>query len=204
MLNWLGAGLGAYLLGSTPSGLWICRWLGNLDIREFGSKNTGATNVYRVMGWKVALIVFLMDSFKGAFSVCLGGWLTGDPLGALFGGLLALVGHTWSFWMKFSGGRGVATGVGVLASLMPTVAGLVFCTWLVIVLLTRYVSLGSIVGAAFAPLLAWYFGYPVSYQAFVALMAFFVIFRHRENIGRLLKGNENKVGRISTEKGESK
>ena len=196
--------MGAYLLGSTPSGLWICRWLGNLDIREFGSKNTGATNVYRVMGWKVALIVFLMDSFKGAFSVWLGGWLTGDPLGALFGGLLALVGHTWSFWMKFSGGRGVATGVGVLASLMPTVAGLVFCTWLVIVLLTRYVSLGSIVGAAFAPLLAWYFGYPVSYQAFVALMAFFVIFRHRENIGRLLKGNENKVGRISTEKGESK
>jgi len=203
MLEWILVGAGAYVCGATPSGLWICRWLGNLDIREYGSRNTGATNVYRVMGWKIAFLVFLLDSFKGAFGVWLGLWLSGNSNGALFGGLMALVGHTWSFWMGFKGGRGVATGIGVLASLMPQVAGVSFLLWLVTVLLTRYVSLGSILGAVAAPICTWWLGYPPAYLAFAIVIAVFVIFRHRENISRLIKGNENKVGRISSpEEGE--
>lgn len=204
MLNWALTFVVAYVLGATPSGLWICRWLGNLDIRDYGSKNTGATNVYRVMGWKVALLVFLMDSLKGAISVCIGLWLTQDPLGALLGGLMALVGHTLSFWMGFKGGRGVATGVGVLASLMPPVAGFAFLIWLITVFVTRYVSLGSILGSLGAIVLAWYFDYPMSYQIFVLFIGLFVIFRHRENIQRLLQGTENKLGRISKSEEESK
>lgn len=204
MLNWILTAVAAYILGATPSGLWICRWLGDLDIRDYGSKNTGATNVYRVMGWKAALFVFLMDSLKGAISVYIGFWLTQDPLGALLGGLMALLGHSLSFWMGFKGGRGVATGVGVLASLMPPVAGLAFLIWLITVLITRYVSLGSILGSIGAIILAWYFSYPVYYQIFVLFIGIFVIFRHRENIQRLLQGTENKVGRISKSKEESK
>lgn len=204
MLNWVLAAIVAYILGATPSGLWICRWLGNLDIRDYGSKNTGATNVYRVMGWKIALVVFLMDSLKGAISVYIGFWLTQDPLGGLLGGLMALVGHSLSFWMGFKGGRGVATGIGVLASLMPTVAGYVFLIWLITVLITRYVSLGSILGSIGAIILAWYFEYPMSYQIFVIFIGIFVIFRHRENIQRLLRGTESKLGRISKSKEEPK
>lgn len=204
MLNCALTAVAAYVLGATPSGLWICRWFGNLDIRDYGSKNTGATNVYRVMGWKIALLVFLMDSLKGAASVYIGFWLTQDPLGALLGGLMALVGHSLSFWMGFKGGRGVATGIGVLASLMPMVAGLVFLIWLITVFITRYVSLGSILGSVGAVALAWYFDYPASYQIFVLFIGLFVIFRHRENIQRLLQGTENKVGRISKSEEESK
>ena len=204
MLYWILAGIIGYFLGATPSGLWICRWISNLDIREYGSKNTGATNVYRVMGWKAALIVFLMDSLKGTIAVWLGAHLTGDSNGALFGGLMALIGHTWSFWMKFKGGRGVATGIGVLASLMPEVAGISFGIWLVAVFLTRYVSLGSILGAVAAPIFAWWLNYPISYQLFVVFIAVFVIFRHRENIQRLIQGRENKVGRISTSEEDKK
>ena len=205
MLEWVFVGIIGYVLGATPSGLWICRWLGNIDVRDYGSKNTGATNVYRVMGWKAALIVFLMDSLKGAAAVWIGGYLTnGAPLGALVGGLFALIGHTWSFWMNFKGGRGVATGVGVLASLMPAVAGISFGIWLIAVLLTRYVSLGSILGACAAPIFAWWFGYPASYIIFISVVAFFVVFRHRENIQRLIRGNENKVGRISKSEEEKK
>lgn len=204
MLNWAITVVISYILGATPSGLWICRWLGHLDIRDYGSRNTGATNVYRVMGWRIAFLVFLMDSTKGAVSVYIGFFLTQDPLGALLGGSMSLVGHTLSFWMKFKGGRGVATGVGVLASLMPPVAGCAFLIWLITVLITRYVSLGSILGSVSAIILAWYFEYPVYYQIFVIFVGLFVIFRHHENIQRLLQGTENKVGRISKSKEELK
>lgn len=202
MLNWVLTAVGAYFLGSIPSGLWICQWLGDVDIRQYGSKNTGATNVYRVMGVKAALLVFLMDALKGALGVALGAWITQDPLGALLGGLMALVGHTWSFWMNFKGGRGVATGIGVLASLTPQVAAIAFVIWLVTVLLTRYVSLGSILGSIGAVVAVWWLPFPWYYQVFVTLIGLFVILRHRENIDRLRKGTESKIGRIETSQKE--
>lgn len=204
MLNEILAGACAYVLGSIPWGLWIGHLWGGIDVREYGSKNTGATNIYRVLGMKAALLVFLLDAGKGALGVWLGMWLTGEPSGALIGGLGAIIGHNWSFIMKFKGGRGVATGVGVLAMLMPPVAAAAFICWGIAVALTRYVSLGSVLGAGIAPIFAWYLGYPSSYQVVVLLASLFVIFRHRENIIRLFQGTESKVGRIAADKEEPK
>lgn len=202
MVSWIVVGIAAYILGSIPSGLWISRKIKDIDIRDYGSKNTGATNVFRILGWQAAAVVFLMDSIKGALSVWLGIALISDPLGALLGGLLALVGHSYSCFMNFSGGRGVATGVGVLAGLMPGVALCSFMIWFITVAITRYVSLGSILGALAAPILAWYFYYPNSYQIFALATALLVILRHGANIKRLIKGTESKVGRISVPKAE--
>lgn len=186
----------AYLVGSIPSGLLIGKLFYHKDIRQFGSKNIGATNAYRVLGLKAALAVFLCDAAKGA----IGAWLFSfDQNLMLLGGILAMAGHNWPIFLRFKGGRGVATGLGVLIFLTPAVSAICFALWAVIVYFTKFVSLGSIVAAAFVPILMILFGEPLSYVIFGTVAALFVIFRHRENIGRLLAGKELKVERTKQE-----
>ena len=184
----------AYLIGSIPSGLIIGKTLFNTDVRQYGSKNIGATNTYRVIGIKAALPVFLCDALKGAAGVVL--LSSYGPMYMILGGILAMMGHNWSIFLGFKGGRGVATGLGVLIALSPIVALIAFLVWGVIVYFTKLVSLGSIIAAALVPILMYFTGESYWFVGFGALAALFVIVRHWDNIKRLLAGNELKVERI--------
>ena len=188
-----GVVLGAYLLGALPFGLWIGKGLYHIDLREHGSKNTGATNAYRVLGRGPALLVFVCDTVKGMAGVYLGSVLVGGSLAEVLGGIAAISGHNWSVFMGFKGGRGVATGLGVIALLAPKVTAIVFAVWCIVVFLTRYVSLASIVAAALVPLLMWWFDAGRETLLFGVAAATFVILRHRPNIVRLLRGEELKI-----------
>ncbi|PWM77688.1 MAG: acyl-phosphate glycerol 3-phosphate acyltransferase [Phascolarctobacterium sp.] len=183
-----------FVFGSVPSGLWLVKAIHGIDIRQYGSKNIGSTNVFRTVGGKTAALVLLCDAGKGILAALLADMVTGGDLYAvLFAAIGALLGHNYSLFLGFKGGRGVATGLGLLIFLMPKVSGICFLVWLAIVLATRYVSLGSCVGALCAPFLAFYFGYPLPVIIFAAIAAAFVIIRHKDNIKRLLNGTESKI-----------
>ncbi len=184
----------AYLIGSIPSGLIIGKIFFNIDVRQYGSRNIGATNTYRVIGLKAALPVFLCDALKGAAGVVL--LSSYGPMYMILGGILAMMGHNWSVFLGFKGGRGVATGLGVLIALSPLVALLCFLVWGIIVYFTKLVSLGSIIAAALVPVLMYVTGESYWFVGFGGLAALFVIVRHWDNIKRLLAGNELKVERI--------
>ena len=184
----------AYLIGSIPSGLIIGKIFFNIDVRQYGSRNIGATNTYRVIGLKAALPVFLCDALKGAAGVVL--LSSYGPMYMILGGILAMMGHNWSIFLGFKGGRGVATGLGVLIALSPLVALICFLVWGIIVYFTKLVSLGSIVAAALVPVLMYVTGESYWFVGFGGLAALFVIVRHWDNIKRLLAGNELKVERI--------
>ena len=182
-----------HVCGSVPSGLWLVQAFHGIDIRNYGSKNIGTTNVFRTVGPKTALLVLIADAFKGILAVGIMSYLFHNPLLDVVTALGALLGHNYSLFLGFKGGKGVATALGLLIFMMPKVAVASFGIWLVCVLLTRYVSLGSIMAAIFTPPLAWYLGYPSAYVIFSVVAAFFVVLRHKENIHRLLTGTESKI-----------
>lgn len=183
----------SYLIGSIPSGLILGKSIWGIDLREYGSHNIGATNAWRTIGRAAGFMIFICDFLKGAIGVFLGEIFSGEPICLVLGGIAAIVGHSWSFFLKFKGGKGVATGLGVIAMLMPLPTIFIFAVWFAIVFFTRYVSLGSIVAAGCVPLFAWIFDQPSPYIFFGALAGLFVIYRHKENIGRLLSGTESKI-----------
>ena len=193
MVEYLLTGVIAYLVGSIPSGLILGKLFWHTDLRKYGSHNIGATNAWRTLGKVPGIIVFLADSLKGQAGVLLGLSLVGTPLAAVIGGLLAIVGHSFSLFLRFHGGKGVATSLGVLTMLMGNVTLIVFVLWFTIVYMTRYVSLGSVVAGVITPILAALFAYPMEYIVFTVIAALLVIVRHRENIKRLMNGTENKI-----------
>lgn len=182
-----------HVCGSVPSGLWLVQAFHGIDIRNYGSKNVGTTNVFRTVGPKTAVLVLIADAFKGILAVGIMSYVFHNPLLDVVTALGALLGHNYSLFLGFKGGKGVATALGLLIFMMPKVAVASFGIWLVCVLLTRYVSLGSIMAAIFTPPLAWYLGYPSAYVIFSVVAAFFVVLRHKENIHRLLTGTESKI-----------
>ena len=182
-----------HVCGSVPSGLWLVQAFHGIDIRNYGSKNIGTTNVFRTVGPKTAVLVLIADAFKGILAVGIMSYFFHNPLLDVATALGALLGHNYSLFLGFKGGKGVATALGLLIFMMPKVAVASFGIWLVCVLLTRYVSLGSIMAAIFTPPLAWYLGYPSAYVIFSVIAAFFVVLRHKENIHRLLTGTESKI-----------
>lgn len=182
-----------HVCGSVPSGLWLVQAFHGIDIRNYGSKNIGTTNVFRTVGPKTAVLVLIADAFKGILAVGIMSYFFHNPLLDVVTALGALFGHNYSLFLGFKGGKGVATALGLLIFMMPKVAVASFGIWLVCVLLTRYVSLGSIMAAIFTPPLAWYLGYPSAYVLFSVVAAFFVVLRHKENIHRLLTGTESKI-----------
>lgn len=183
----------AYLLGSIPNGLVFGKLIWQVDLREYGSHNIGATNAWRTLGKGPGFLIFLLDFFKGFISVWLGSVLAGTPMAMVLAGICAIIGHSCSVFLKFKGGKGVATGLGVIVMLMPLPALIVFAVWLLIVKISGYVSLGSIIAAALVPILAWLQGYAMEYTVFGLLAAVFVIVRHKANIIRLLNGSESKI-----------
>ena len=192
-MNWAILLIAAYLIGSIPFGLIAGKVIWKKDLRNFGSHNIGATNAWRVLGRKAGLLVFILDFLKGQLGVLLGAWLMANPGAMVLGGLAAIIGHMFPIFLSFRGGKGVATGLGVIAALMPKVTAIVFIVWFVIVLITRYVSLGSIVASVLAVILAALFNVPTPYFVFVTVVALLIIFRHRDNIKRLKEGRENKI-----------
>ena len=182
-----------HVCGSVPSGLWLVQAFHGIDIRNYGSKNIGTRNVFRIVGPKTAVLVLIADAFKGILAVGIMSYFFHNPLLDVVTALGALLGHNYSLFLGFKGGKGVATALGLLIFMMPKVAVASFGIWLVCVLLTRYVSLGSIMAAIFTPPLAWYLGYPSAYVIFSVVAAFFVVLRHKENIHRLLTGTESKI-----------
>ena len=193
MLEMLAACALSYVLGSIPTGLILGKLIWHTDLREHGSHNIGATNAWRTLGKGAGGLIFLCDYLKGIIGAWLGFTLVGTPLAMVISGLMAIAGHSCSLFLKFKGGKGVATGLGVIAYLMPWLTLLVFMVWFAIVYVTRYVSLGSCVAAALVPILAWFFEEPAEYIVFGIVAAVLIIVRHRANINRLLSGTENKI-----------
>lgn len=139
--------LASYLLGSIPNGLVFGKLIWHVDLREYGSHNIGATNAWRTLGKGPGFLIFLLDFLKGALSVGLAEVFAPLPLVMVIAGILAIVGHSCSLFLHFKGGKGVATGLGVIAMLMPLPSLIVFLVWLAIVMVTKYVSLGSCIAA---------------------------------------------------------
>jgi glycerol-3-phosphate acyltransferase PlsY len=181
----------AYLLGSIPFGLLAGRLRG-IDIRTVGSRNTGATNVFRTLGRGPGVAVMAADILKGLVAVLVARWLTDDPW-PVVAGVLAVLGHVFPVWLRFRGGKGVAVAAGALLGLMPLVGAGLVVIWLVLVLVTRYVSLASIVAALALVPLALVVGEPRLYVAVGGVMSVLVIYRHRGNVQRLLRGQELRI-----------
>jgi glycerol-3-phosphate acyltransferase PlsY len=188
----------SYLLGAIPTSHLVSRVFARIDLREHGSGNLGATNLYRVLGWKYAIPVALFDIAKGAVPVLLFAPPVSDSeLFAVACGVAAILGHVFSVFVGFKGGKGVATAAGVMLGLAPLALGVVAIIWTLIVLLTGYVSLGSIAAAAVLPFAVYLLEKPRAPELLwiVALVGASVILLHRRNIQRLLKGTESRFGR---------
>jgi acyl phosphate:glycerol-3-phosphate acyltransferase len=194
-LPWLVA---SYLLGAVPTSYLAGRLFKGIDLREHGSRNLGATNLYRVLGWRFAVPVGLLDAAKGLIPVLVfAPRVTSSELFALVCGLTAVVGHVFSVFVGFKGGKGVATAAGVMLGLTPAALGVAAAVWVVLVYLTGYVSVGSIAAAAVFPIAVWLIDRPARAEMLwldVAVAAA-IIWLHRANIQRLLKGTENRFGR---------
>ena len=191
-MDWALLIIGAYIIGSIPVGLILGKLIWKKDLRRYGSHNIGATNAWRILGRKAGILIFLLDFIKGQLGVLLGACMFGLSGAMVVGGFFAMLGHIFPIFLGFKGGKGVATSLGVIAALMPKVTAIVFVTWLVLFILTRYVSVASIVAAVLTPILAAAFREPTIYFLFVLVMAIFIVLRHKENIARLKAGHENK------------
>ena len=191
----------AYLLGSIPFGYLIVRWQRGIDVRSTGSGSIGATNVMRNLGVVGFVATFLLDAGKGLLAVVLAARMTGnDPTAVAAAAFAAVLGHCFPFWLRFRGGKGVATGVGVFIAIAPWQVVLALVIFGVVVAIWRYISLGSIVGTAAFPVLVQLMKHPpLQVVLGAAGAALIIIGRHHANIARLLKGTENKLGQKKAE-----
>ena len=181
----------AYLVGSIPNALWIGKMFKNIDVRDFGSGNVGATNAARVLGWKLGVMVLLFDAFKGMIFIIIARKFGLSDIYVVLIGLAATLGHSYSIYLKFKGGKAVATSLGVMLVLIPKVIIILVIVFLLIVIFSGYVSLASISVAGLLPILTY-----IMYNNIIALLSLvvgiLVIWRHKSNIKNLLEGKEDK------------
>ena len=184
----------SYLLGSIPSGYWLGKLIKGIDIRQHGSGNIGATNTFRILGKPLGMITLVLDIGKGWLAVILAQKLFGINLDWQFVlvGLTAVCGHMFPLFLKFKGGKGVATTFGVFLAitLMPTIYTML--VFVIVVAITRYMSVGSIVSAICFPIIIYFIQGNLVYTALAVFLGIFIIIRHKSNIQRLLAGTENK------------
>ena len=194
----------AYLLGSIPTGYLMGRARG-IDLRTMGSGNIGATNAFRILGKPAGIFVLIVDGLKGWVSVELIPGVVCKLLHvssdadmseylAMIAGVFAILGHNYTCWLKFKGGKGIATSAGVLAALIPVAFVVGLTTWIVVCLLTKYVSLASMAAAFSLPFAAWAGHSSRRLIAVAAILGALAIYKHKANIERLRKGTENKIG----------
>ncbi|MGH7575532.1 MAG: glycerol-3-phosphate 1-O-acyltransferase PlsY [Longimicrobiales bacterium] len=189
--------IASYLLGAIPASYIGGRLARGIDLREHGSRNLGATNAFRVLGWKVAAPIFAFDTFKGWFpAFAFPRWDgVATPDWALAYGAAALIGHMFSIYVRFRGGKGVATGAGVFLALAPLAVLIDIAVWGGIVYITRYVSVASVLAAALLPWLVLAFGGSRAVFWLSVAVAVLVILAHRANLRRLVRGDEHRLGR---------
>ena len=185
----------AYLIGSIPTGYLIVKSKTGQDIRNVGSGSTGATNVKRVLGKNWFFIVMLLDALKGALPVVLASQFLHSSTGIypVIAAVAVIIGHSKPIFLNFKGGKSVASGVGTILALNWQVGLIIAAIWGVITYISKYVSLGSIIALGLSPFIMWYLHNPIAYIAYCALGAIYIIYLHRSNIGRLIRGEENKV-----------
>ncbi len=205
MLVFIVIAVAAYLLGSIPAGYLVARAKG-IDIRAVGSGNIGATNVFRTLGKPLGILVLVVDGLKG-FAAC--SWLADfvvrpfavapDKIECLkiVAGICAVLGHNYTCWLKFKGGKGIATSAGVFFALAPLAAGIALVTWIVAAVLTRYVSIASIVAAVALPTAVWLTKDSLLLGIVTTALGLLAIFKHRDNVQRLLNGTEQRFGQKS-------
>jgi len=191
----------AYLLGSIPISYLIAKGLKGVDIRKHGSGNVGATNVLRTLGKAPAITALALDAIKGVIAVTLlsnifyrySSIIDYESLRILMG-LAAICGHIWPIFLKFKGGKGVATSAGVLLILAPKVLGIALLIWFIMILITRYVSLGSVLASISLPITAAFMAKPLNLVLFCITLAIMCTYRHKLNIVKLINGEESKIG----------
>lgn len=197
MLQILIAVILGYIIGSIPTGYIIVKLKTGQDIRKIGSGSTGATNVKRVLGKKWFFIVMFLDAIKGAIPVLLAFFFLKAyaqyGITPVVAAISVLLGHSKSVFLRFTGGKSVASGVGTILALCFPVGICIAVIWGIITYISKYVSLGSIIALALSPVLMYLFKQPIGYVIYCTIGAIYIIWLHRENIKRLLKGEENKV-----------
>jgi len=181
-----------YLLGSIPSAYLLGKLIKGIDIREHGSGNVGATNAFRVLGKWVGLVVLLFDALKGVLGVLLA-QNVGGPWFVVFAALVVMAGHNYSVFLHFKGGRGVATGAGILIALSPETVIIAVLIFASVLWTTKYVSLSSIIAALSVPISMFVLNETLPVKILGLIAVAFVIFRHRPNIKRLMDGTERKI-----------
>jgi len=192
-VNWVIAVVAAYLIGSIPFALLLARRHG-IDVRRVGSGNVGATNVLRTVGARAALVTVLLDVAKGTMAVVVAQQLADAPVVPVLGALAAIVGHVWPVWLGFRGGKGVATAAGAFAVLAPVAFSVAVVAFGLTVWLTRFVSLGSIVAALALVGVLLVTRSPLFLTAGATIAALVIIAGHRDNMARLMKGTEHRLG----------
>lgn len=185
----------AYFIGNFSTSYLVAKLFAKIDIREHGSGNAGSTNVLRTLGVKAAALTFLGDLLKGVVAVYLGNKYGGSML-ALLCGVAVVIGHNWPVFLGFKGGKGIATTIGVVIAIKPLVALICVSIGVVILFRFKYVSLASITAISVLPFTIIIYG--LNYFLFGLILALLAIYRHRENIKRLLAGNERKIGEKSS------
>lgn len=195
LLDMLIAAVVAYLTGSIPTGYLIVKSKTGQDIRNVGSGSTGATNVKRVLGKNWFFTVMLLDALKGAVPVLLAAnfFHSNSGIYPVIAAIAVIIGHSKPVFLDFKGGKSVASGVGTILALNWHVGLVIAVVWSVITYISKYVSLGSIIALAVSPFVMWYLHNPIAYIGYCALGALYIIYLHRSNIVRLIKGEENKV-----------
>ncbi len=188
----------AYLIGAIPVGYVVARFRGGVDIRAAGSGNIGATNVLRTLGKGPAIATLLGDIVKGFAAVSVARAADPSPAWAAAGAVLAIVGNCWPVFLRFRGGKGVATGFGAFLALAPWATAPAALVWVLVVATFRYVSLGSVMAVLCLPLGVAALGYPRAFAAAAVATAIIIIYRHRENVARLFKGSEPRLGQRAT------
>ena len=204
-MDWLYASLIGYFCGSIPTAWLICKIFYGINIFEHGSKNMGSTNVYRTVGGKAFAANLAIDVLKGMIPVLLSAklWPT-HPQVVFAAAAMAMFGHTFSFWVKFRGGKGVATGLGVFIALAGYWALGALAVFIIVLVITRMVSVSSMLAAASLPFLMWYGNvlgsYTIYITVFSAIVAVFVIYKHKSNIQRIINGTESRLPWFSAKK----
>jgi len=190
---------GGYLVGSIPTGVILARLFSATDIRREGSGNIGATNVYRVLGAKLGVVTLLGDVVKGAVPVMLTRFFMGDEMWIASVALAAFLGHLYPLFLRFRGGKGVATALGVFMVIAPLVTAGAVIVFIVVVMRWKYVSLGSLAASASMPLFLGAGGYSMVYGGLSMMIGGLIFYRHGDNIKRLREGKEKKLSRVKSE-----
>ena len=183
-----------YIFGNITTSYFVSKRAANIDIRNHGSGNAGATNVFRVLGVKAAAVTFIGDGLKGVLVVIIGGMIAGVN-GQYLAGAFVVIGHNWPVVLGFKGGKGIASTIGVMAIIDPMLLLPVLASAIAVLLITKYVSLASVLGITVFPLILIITGQSAEYILFSIVLWAMAIYRHRENISRLLKGTESKLGK---------